>query len=328
MADRFLSAYYFMGQDLCINRSHTRADMAFLAENGFDAIAAGVHDEQWRAPRGLGLVCDEAHRAGLKVLAIPSRWCGLIAGWPTLAGHFAATRPDVWMRREDGSPLIKGFCGPVCSVHHPDVLDYMVAATERMLRTWELDGIVWDELKTLHETDHHPLALKAFGGPAAGRVQIDASLAIFAACNRQARAAGRDLRICSFLYAHLGDEIVQPWSRTEGFDDVGLDGRCWRADDDASTPKLLLEHAPRFAAHARAAGRRCLVLIETQHLDAAGARRTLARLPDLLAMGLDHLLVYYHPLVEQPEAQITDAVAPLLAAWRRGRSAAGASGAG
>jgi len=293
--------------------------MAFLADHGFDAIAAGVHEEQYRQPLGLELVCEEAHRAGLEVLAIPSRWAGLIAGWPVLAGHFAASRPDVWMRDADGAPIVKGFCGPLCSVHHPDVRAYAIAKTEEILRTWDLDGIVWDELKTLTETDHHPLALEACAGPAEGAAQIAATCELFAACNRAARAVQPDLHICSFIYAHFDDAILEPWSATEGFDDVGCDGKVWRAEDSASVgPKLLLEHAPRYVARAKDLGRRSLALIETQSLDAAQAALTLERLDELLAMGLDHLMVYYQPLVKEPAAQITGRIAPRLGAWRRG----------
>lgn len=320
MSERFLSAYYFMGQDLCIVRRHTRADMTYLAENHFDAVAVGVHEEQHRQPLGLELVVEEAHRAGLKVLAIPSRWAGLIAGWPVLAGHFAASRPDVWMRRADGSPLLKNFCGPLCSVHHPDVKAHMLSCTERILRTWDLDGIIWDELKTLHETDYHPLALERFGGPVSGSAQIQASLEIFAACNQRARAIKPDIRISSFLYAHLPDDLIQTWAATPGFDDVGLDGKCWWAADESGPDaeiKVLLDHAPRFIEAARQNGRRSLALIETQNLNTIRAERTLKRLPELLRYPLEHLLVYYHPLVKEAAAQITERIVPPLAAWRQ-----------
>lgn len=321
MNNRYLSAYYFMGQDLCMVRAHTRADLRWLADHAFDAVNVGVHEEQYRQPRGLQMIVEEAHAAGLQVIAIPSRWCGLIAGWPVLAGHFAASRPDVWMRQADGSPLIKNFCGPLCSVHHPDVVAHMVACTERILKTWDLDGIMWDELKTLHETDHHPLALRACGGPARGEAQVAASLRVFAACNRAARALKPSLRICSFLYAFLKDAIIAPWAATEGFDDIGLDGKLGRCGDFDFPPqcnKVLLDNAPRFIAAAKANGRRSFALIETQDLSAAHAETTLRRLPELLPLGLDHLSVYYHPLVNEPAAQITDRIGPPLAAWRRG----------
>jgi hypothetical protein len=317
MGERYLSAYYFMSTDLCMNRAHVRSDMTWLAAHSFDAIHTAVHEEAWRQPKGLRLIVEEAHAAGLAVLAIPSRWCGLVAGWPVLAGHFAATRPDTWMLGEDGRPVFKPFCGPVCSVHHPDVRAHMVGCVERMLSTWDLDGITWDELKTLHCTDRHPAATERFGGPAAARAQIDATLEVFAACNRAARAVRPDLRIVSFIYAHLPDEVVVPWAATAGFDDVGPDGKLARRSDLGET-KVLLDNLPRFMTAARAAGRRSFCLIETQDADVRAAELALTGLPELLALGVEHVAVYYHPLVNEPAAQITDRIGPPLRDWRRG----------
>jgi hypothetical protein len=315
MNDRYLSAYYFMSTDLCMNRRHVREDMRWLADHAFDAIHTAVHEEAYRQPRGLRLIAEEAHQAGLAVLAIPSRWCGLVAGWPVLAGHFAASRPDVWTVGEDGQPVIKGFCGPLCSVHHPDVRAHMLECVERMLGTFDMDGITWDELKTLHEADYHPLAVESFGGPAAGETQIRATLDLFAACNRRAREMKPDLRIVSFLYAQLPDEIIRPWAATDGFDDIGPDGKVARGED-LDSPKVLIDNVPRFIAAARANGKRSFALIETQNLDVRAAKITLKRLPEFLELGAEHVAVYYHPLVDEPAADVTDRIGPALRDWR------------
>ena len=34
-----------------------------------------------------------------------------------------------------------------------------------------------------------------------------------------------DIRIVSFLYAELPDTIIRPWAATEGFDEIGPDGK-------------------------------------------------------------------------------------------------------
>ncbi len=43
---RRLSAYYFMGQDLCLVRRHLRADLTWMAEARADAVAVGFHEFQ------------------------------------------------------------------------------------------------------------------------------------------------------------------------------------------------------------------------------------------------------------------------------------------
>lgn len=317
MTDKHLSAYYFMSTDLCMNRAHVREDMRWLKEQAFDAIHTACHEEHHRMPRGLRVIIDEAHAAGLQVYAIPSRWCGLVAGWPILAGHFAASRPDTWMCKADGSPLIKSFCGPLCSVHHPDVQAHMVQCIETMLTTFDFDGITWDELKTLHETDHHPLALKRYGHPVSGPEQVQASLDIFARCNRRARELKPSLRIISFLYAFLEDHLVEPWATTEGFDDIGPDGHvASKGDPGKHHSKFLLDDQERFNRIAAAHGRRSFALIETQGATLATAQNTLQRLPKYLTMAPEHIAVYYRPLVDEPAAEITDQIGPILRDWR------------
>ncbi len=317
---RLLSAYYFMGQDLCIVRSHTRADMRWLAAHGFDAVAVGLADWQVRDPRGFELVCEEANRAGLGVLVIASRWAGLVAGWPPSPGHFGASRPDTWMRKADGAPLIKSFCGPLCSVYHPDVLSFYIECVEKIFTQLPVDGIIWDELKTLHEEDHHPLAIDACGGPSRGAPQIDATVEFFNKVNQHARQVKPDARLSCFLYAYLDQAIVGATAAMAELDDFGLDGRCWPEEQVPEGAerwnKRLHTDLPRFAAAARTHGRHPLALIETQNLRQPEAAATLAHLPDLLEMDIDHLLCYYHPLVAEVDAQITDQVGPMLRAWR------------
>ena len=316
---KHLSAYYFMSTDLCMNRRHVQEDMHWLKDHAFDAIHIACHEEHHHQPMGMNLIIEEAHAAGLKVYAIPSRWCGLVAGWPTLAGHFAASRPDTWMIKEDGTPMIKSFCGPLCSVHHPDVQAHMITCVENMLNTFDFDGITWDELKSLHETDYSPVAIEKYGHPVSGQEQIQATLDVFAACNRRARELKSDLRIISFLYAFLEDSIVKPWASMEGLDDIGPDGHVARQGDPGKhNTKFLLEDQERFNRIAAEFGKTSFALIETQGATAENAQTTLARMPEYLEMAPEHIAVYYQPLVREPEAQITEEMGDILKAWREG----------
>lgn len=315
--EKHLSAYYFMSTDLCMNRAHVREDMQWLKDHAFDAIHTACHEEHHRQPLGLQLIIEEAHAAGLKAYAIPSRWCGLIAGWPILAGHFAASRPDTWMIKSDGSPMNKGFCGPLCSVHHPDVKVHMVKCIENMLTAFEFDGITWDELKTLHETDYHPMAIEKHGGPVSGKPQIEATLDIFTACNQRARELKDGLRIISFIYAFLEDEVAQPWAALAELDDIGPDGHVAReGDPGVHHHKFLLDEQERFNRIAEENGKCSFALVETQSATLETAQNSMRRLPEYLTMAPDHIAVYYQPLVKHPDAQITDQIGPILRDWR------------
>ena len=207
--------------------------------------------------------------------------------------------------------------------HHPDVVQHMIDCTTTMLNTFDFDGITWDELKTLHETDYHPLALELGGGkPPTREQQIQATLDVFAKCNEAARAIKPDIHIISFIYAQMGDEYLIPWSKTPGFDQIGPDGKVFRTEDYNKAPednKVLIEHGPRFLEAAKAAGRGSFALIETQ-FDTVDRKDTLMkRLPEFLTMGYEHIAAYYRPLVREPEAECTEELSLILRDWRRGK---------
>jgi hypothetical protein len=301
--------------------------MEWLAEHHFDAVCVGVHEFQLLGnhTHGLRMVIEAAHEAGLDVLAIPSRWCGLIAGWPPAPGFFGSTRPDTWMINADGSYETRPYSGPVCSVHHPDVVERMIHLTLETITQYEVDGLVWDEMKTMWNeyrneplVDHNPKAIEKWGEPPAGEVQRQATFDVFAQCNKAARAQQSDIRIVGFVYAYLEDDIVVPWSLVEGFDEIGPDGRPWFTEDFEGTHrKTLLSNSQRFIRHATNAGKRSFALIETQLMRQDGAEMALRRIDEVCDAGFDHLSVYFHPLVADKSAEITAQLARPLGAWRK-----------
>jgi len=322
-SERTLSAYYFTGMNLCTVREHVRTDMQRLADWGYDAINLCIHEFQFdKQPRGAELVIQEAHRVGLKVIAVPSRICGMIAGWPPLGGNFMFGRPDLWLLQEDGSPLIQFSCGPVASLACPEIKEHMVRCTERILDQFDVDALLWDEVKYFDYADHHPEALKQFGGPLKGEQMAHAAMDILSACNDAARAKRPGIPITSFVYARTEDWAVDIWAEKGGFDEIGLDGRPGTAEDFAEDgvphEKCILSNADRFLDAAERNECRSYALLETQNLNAKEAQITMKRLPEIIAKGFDHLSIYYHPLVDDPAAEISEEASQLLSAWRHG----------
>jgi hypothetical protein len=316
---RRLTAYYFMGQDLCVVRRHLRADLEWMAEAGTDAVAVGIHEFQldYGGQQQLDILFDEARRVGLAVHAIPSRWAGLVAGWPPAAGMFAATHPDTWILGTDGRPLRRTFCaGPLCSIYADETRAFFLDAVDRLLATYPVSGIIWDEIKVLHEEDHSPHALAAHGGPARGAAHRRAVVDFFAAANRRARERRPDIALSCFVYAHMSDEILEACAAMDGLDSFGIDGHCW--PDDQPRAKTLVGNLDRAAAACRRYGRGLLALVETQLQPKTGwSRRTLEHLPVLLERPLNDLLYYYHGASATDDAgAFMDEVKPVLRRWR------------
>jgi hypothetical protein len=285
-------------------------------------VAVGIHEFQldYGNQSQLDILFEEAGRAGLDVHAIPSRWAGLVAGWPAAAGMFAATHPDSWMKRADGSPHFKVFCGgAMCSIYDPETQAFFLDAVERLLKQWPVRGIVWDEIKVLHEEDHSRHAIRALGEPARGPTQIRHTVDFFRRANRHARAIRPDLVLSCFVYAQLPAEILNACATMAGLDYFGIDGRCWPSRRRHA--KVLFGNMNRAAAACRKTGVGTLALVETQNQKPGEADRTVRCLPAFLRYPVDHLLYYYHGASRVDEDRCMNGMAPLLKAWRTVRTA-------
>ncbi len=323
-----LTAYYFLGQDLCMVRRHIRDDMTWMADTGTDSVAVGIHEFQldYGNQQQLDILFDEAERAGLTVHAIPSRWAGLVAGWPPAAGKFAATHPDSWMLDADGMPSFRAFCGgAICSIHDPATKAFFLNTIDRMLSAWPLKGIIWDEIKVLHEEDHSQHAIRALGEPAKGEVQIRHTIDFFSAASRHARARRPDLVISCFVYAHMPDDILTACASIDELDYFGIDGRCWPGD--APDTKTLFGNMERATVACGKHGVGTLALIETQTMRAGDAQRTIAHLAAFLERPIGHLLYYYHGACRDDEEFCMTSMQPILRNWRSRRRKDAAGGA-
>jgi len=312
-----LTAYYFMGQDLCTVRRHIRDDLAWMVDAGTDSVAIGIHEFQldYGHQQQLDILFDEAERVGLAVHAIPSRWAGLVAGWPSAAGRFAATHPDSWMRDADGTPSFRTFCGgALCSIYDPATKAFFLDAIDRMLSAWPVKGLIWDEIKVLHEEDHSKHARETLGEPAKGKVQVQHAVDFFSQASRFARGKRTKLIISCFVYAYLPDDILDACASIDELDYFGIDGRCW-PDKDPKT-KVLFGNMSRARAACAKHDVGSLALIETQTMKGGEAQRTIAHLPAFLEQPVDHLLYYYHGACREDEDFCMDSMKPLLKKWR------------
>ncbi len=314
-----LTAYYFMGQDLCVVRRHVREDMQWLADAGTDNVAVGVHEFQLQrlGDAGLDIICAEASRAGLGVHAIASRWGGLVAGWPTAAGMFAATHPEAWIRNADGTPLIRSFAGGgICSIYHPATAAFFQASLDRMLDQWPFAGLIWDEPKTLEDEDHSEAAVLALGGPSTGETHVRNMAEFFSKANRHALEKKPDLVTSCFVYAHFSDLIMQAFAAIDGLDYFGIDGLCRPNPGTYPRFKTVFGNMDRANAACRAAGVKSFCLVETGP-GGIPLEQTIAHVREFLKTPIDHLLYYYHGSCTSPMDRYMSEMKTVVQAWRR-----------
>lgn len=319
-SDRYLSVYYFHGQDLCMVPRHVQEDVKWMAEHAVDGVFVGVHDADLRGGN-TAMVCDIIRSAGLDVWLIPSRLGGLMAGWGRQPSFLSADHPEWWARNADGS--VRQFFGPQVSVFQPEVPEAVAETVGKMLEQFPATGIVWDEIKTFSGEDHSQWAIKEVGRPAEEQDMIDGTVACFSKINRLLKSRYPNLRISCFLYADSADTHVTNCAAIDLLDEFGCDGKCFpsgasAAGEGGGNKVLLGGNDARFAAAARANGIKPFTLLETQLLDTPALELSLKHLPEFLQKKTGHLVYYYYPYGMGDPERFMPEIGKTLANWRRG----------
>jgi hypothetical protein len=294
-----LNAYYLNGSVFSVVPRHVREDFRWMADHGTEAVSVSMYENDLGNGRHWDLLFGEAARAGLQVYAVPSRWGGLVAGWPGAPSHFTATHPETWMLNEDGSPNFRVTWGPMSSVHHPATMEFFERCLDRVLE-YPVAGIIWDEVKTLSHPDFSPAARSKMPPGAGPDWHVDATAAFFDAAGAFARRRRPGLVISMFLYSWYEGYPVERCARIAALDYFGCDGRPWTSEEDRrlhggrEKPKVLVPTLGRWIAAARAAGKGAFVLIETQREPPESYDIVDRRLPEVLAYGAEHVAYYYY----------------------------------
>ncbi len=318
-----LNAYYFRQHSYTLVPRHLREDMEWIAAVGGDAITLSVIEQDLFATKyNLEHICREADRVGLKVFAVPGRWGGIVAGSPKVPSLFASQHPETWARNEDGSPVTRPYCGPICSIHHPATGDFLRSTLTEMLTEFPIAGIVWDEPKVLFR-DCSDAAKQTLGATADWSTHLAAIAGFFDEIVSWAASVRDGVTNHMFLYADLPDPVIEVISAIPHLDSFGCDGRPWTAEDggrsdssNAPSQKNLLPGAKRFMKAADARGKDGLILIENHALTNADVEIMDRRLPEVLQLGAKHLIYYYYPRdVEDPDRAM-DVIAGHLHRWR------------
>jgi hypothetical protein len=317
---RYLSTYYFHGQDLCMVPRHVREDVAWMVKYKVDGVFVGMHDADLRGGN-TQMVCELIREAGLDVWLIPSRVGGLVAGWGRQPSFLSVNHPEWWGRRADGNT--RGYFGPEVSVFHPEVPGAIADTVHQMLLKCPATGIVWDELKSLEGEDHSQAAIDALGRPATREDMLQGTVDCFSKINRGIKQLHPELKIATFIYADSKPEQIERCAAIELLDQFGCDGKCYKRGEsnvgEGGADKVLLDGIDaRFADAARHNHNTPFTLLETQLLDQATLELSLSRMPEFLENKTGHLVYYYYPYGLADPERFMPLISEKLATWRTG----------
>lgn len=307
---RLIGAYYLNAHMYTSVPRHVREDMAWIAETGTDFICVGILEQDlWAAGENIELIIEEAARANLRVMAVPSRWGGLTAGAPKVPSLFSVLHPHTWIQDEHGQT---GFnpttSGVISSIHWPETFQFFTESLDRFFtRHPGLAGLVIDEPKALQFPDHSPKARAVLGPGTSRSDHVQAAVDFYDRVLGHVRERHPDKLRLMFVPAQTRLEDIERCAAMRNVDYFGADGRAWDLPTDggwlslsdhseSGRGKVLLSGIGQQyidAAHAR--GKKSLFLIENHNLTADMIDPMDRCLPDVLALDVDLVLYYYYP---------------------------------
>jgi hypothetical protein len=312
-----IAAYYLRAQMYTCVPHQIREDMEWMADKGTDYVCpAFLEQDLFAAYENHALIAEEARRAGMQVLAVPSRWGGLTAGAPKVPSLFSMLNPQTLIVNKKGSTALGArTSGGISSVHHPDTFRFFCETLAELYRQHpQLAGFILDEPKCF-VVDYSPMAVAALGRDAPRSAHYAAVRDFFSRICAYAKQRWPDKLTLLFQQAHNPDDELEAGAAIQPLDYYGADGRPWGPADDlkmqssdegqeSGKGKILLGgKGEKFLALARRVpGRKAFFLIENHNLSAAMVEPLDRNYPAVLALGADLAAYYYYPRnVAEPE---------------------------
>lgn len=292
-------AYYIHQYQYNQTPAHTREDMAWIAENGFDGVAMVVNEHDLvKGDRNIDLVFSSAKAAGLKVHLVPSRWGGLVAGTPGIKSAFSSSHPDDLMRSKSGAVQQNSLWGALASVHSPATFSFYCEMLDQIFSRWSFDGIIWDEPKGFGVEDYSIHAMKKRPDGAGIYWDNQQFAHFFDRLGEYLKTKYPHIRLSMFVYATMPQEVLDCCCAIRYLDDIGIDGNPFiqnRSTDKQG--KTLLENGDKIMKMAHHAGKNGLMLIENFDLTLEETALMDANLPEILSYVHhkdDVVMAYYY----------------------------------
>jgi hypothetical protein len=326
-----LAAYYIGANVYTCVPSHIRADMEWMADKGTSYVFISVLEQDLFASyENLALVVAEATRAGMQVLAVPSRWGGLVAGAPKVPSLFTVLNPQTWIVNERGSTKVMAKAtGAISSIHAPETFDFFCdSLTEMYSQLPQIKGFVIDEPKCFI-VDRSKMAIRALGEGAPLQAHHGAARDFWTRVCAFAKQKWPDKFTIMFQQAHFDADELAAGAAVQHLDYYGADGRPWTLEDDAKMANMGYQESGRgkvllsgkgeaFIKSAHAVpGRKSFFLAENHNLAASMIEPLERNYSQVLALRPDMFTYYYYPRNVAQTDRVMEIIGKNLKAFSR-----------
>ena len=211
----FLSAYTLSYGNWTVIPSHWDRLFGEIRENGFDAVDLSFSEsEEMYAMRTIEQQIAAAHKHGLMVLIVPSRFAGRFAGAPFMAGGLTVAHPE-WN--------LPGHHGCAC-VDVPEVVEATRKFFKMIVSTFACDGIIIDEPKNAETPSSHPATIARYGREGTVEDARRSMLEYIGGLVETVKACRPELSVTIFNMPQVSPEFTARCASLPGVDYAGFDG--------------------------------------------------------------------------------------------------------
>lgn len=313
-SDKLLAAYYFGGGYFTLVPDNVHHDLDEMKELGTDIVCIGITENDIKYnDANIKFIVKESHKRGMQVYAVPSRMAGITAGQPVEPPLFGYHHPHTVTLRKDGTPVVRKSHGILSSFYHPEVKDYFITLTSKMVTEFNLDGIIWDEPKsTVPEwQDFSELALK--NNPEESFVKYMEDFAqFFSDINAELKRVKPELQIVFFDEACRNDTVVDVCATIKNLDFYGTDGHPYPTEKSEHVGNRALKVLPvsgeRYLKAGRKNGLKTMMLVENHYLTGEQLDYMEETLPEIINYDLDMLIYYYYGFYKEDTERNMDII--------------------
>lgn len=212
-----LSAYCLSYGNWTVIPSHWEQVFADMHRIGFDAVDLSFcESEGVYSMRTFEQQVNLAHKHGLKVFVIPSRFGGRFAGAPLMPGYWLTEHPECQV---PGHPMLG-------CLESPAFMEFSEEFVRKIVSSFEIDGIIWDEPKSTDVISLHPDTLRKYGEAPTREDMFSSMLEYLTHLTCIAREIRPSLSVTIFNMPHTSPDFTKQCSRIPGIDFTGFDGTC------------------------------------------------------------------------------------------------------
>jgi len=263
-----------------------------LAGTGFEAVCVSFSESEMQySRRAVELQVKLAHEAGLKAFVIPSRLGGRFAGSPWM--------PSWWLARHPECVVPGTESWPVACLESVEFVDWIHGFMETILTDYPLDGIVWDEPKSVAAASRHPATLEKYGREQTPAEAMSGYARFLAALAAHCESVRPGLTQTLFCQKTDPEEFTREAAKIGPLEFFGYDGNLSRQSffhEEPEWRKYRIESVwERTVAECSAAGKGTFALVENMLMPAEATNefeRNFAAYLD--EYHPDHLSVYYY----------------------------------